>query len=141
MTNVVQRDECFLSSVDLNEDVCSRSPATRFLVANYYASDDGAIETDIHLYAFSAKVQTHCTYNPSYKNILRLPKEERKLWDVAMMKELKNLGILDHLKWCLDQEGGRNTCIYLSFQKETVQLLTLITLMLLKMDILYLEIR
>ena len=89
VTNVVQRDECFLSSVDLNEDVCSSSPATRFLAANSYVSDDETLEDSIHPYTFSAKVQTHCTDNPLYKDILRLQEEERKLWDVAMVKELK----------------------------------------------------
>ena len=78
MTNVVQRDECFLSSVDLNEDVCSSSPATRFLASNSYVSDSGTIEEYIHPYDFSAKVQTHCTDNPTYKDILRLPEEKKK---------------------------------------------------------------
>ena len=31
ISNIVQRDECFLYSVDLNESACTSSPATRYL--------------------------------------------------------------------------------------------------------------
>ena len=55
-----------------------------------YLSEDG-LAGDMHLYEFSAKVQTHTADNPTFKDILRLPEEERKLWDAAMIKELKSL--------------------------------------------------
>ena len=55
-----------------------------------YVTSDGTIE-GIHSYAFFAKVQTHNSDNPTYKDILRLPEKERIMWDVAMVKELKCL--------------------------------------------------
>ena len=44
---------------------------------------------DVDPYAFLAKVQTHTFDNPTYKDIVQLPEEERKLWDIAMVAELK----------------------------------------------------
>ena len=84
---MVQRDYCLLSSVDLDEDVCSSSPAKRFLNATSYMSDVGTIESEIHPFAFSTKVQTHSIDNPTYNDIIRLPEEEKKLWDVATVRD------------------------------------------------------
>ena len=55
VTNAVQRDECFLSSVDLNAATCSSSPVTGSLAKDTYVSEDGTLE-NIHPYEFSAKV-------------------------------------------------------------------------------------
>ena len=63
------------------------SSAVDYLNKHSYVTSDETIE-DIHPYAFSAKVQTHNSDNPTYKDILRLPEEERKLWNIAMVKEL-----------------------------------------------------
>lgn len=88
--NAVQRDECFLASVGLGAPSMHTSPAMEYLDRSSYVSKDGTIE-GIHPYAFSAKVQTHGPVNPTYKDIIRLPEEEKKLWDVAMVQELKSL--------------------------------------------------
>ena len=88
--NVVHRDECFLASVDLNEHTEHNFPAVNSLYKDLYVTSGGTIE-GIHPYEFSAKVQTHSSDNPIYKDILRLPEEERKLWADVMVKELKSL--------------------------------------------------
>ena len=49
VTNVVQRDECFLSSVDLNDATCSRSSVTRSLAKDTYVSEDGTLEIFIRM--------------------------------------------------------------------------------------------
>ena len=85
VSNVVQRDECFLASGDFNESSRYNSPAMNYLDKVTYATDDGKIE-GIHPYAFSAKVQTHGSDNPTYKDIIRLPEEEKRLWDVTMVQ-------------------------------------------------------
>ena len=102
VTNGVQRDECFLFSVDLNNATCSSSPVTRSLAKDAYVSEDGTLE-NIYPYAFSAKVQTHNSYISTYKDMLRLSEEEKKLWDVVMVKELKSLRYFGHLIWYPDQ--------------------------------------
>ena len=89
----------------MNENVGS-SPATRFLASSSYVSDGGTIEEDIHPYAFSAKVQTHCTDNPTYKDILRLPEKEKRLWDIAMVKDLKILQDLGSFKTVARPRGS-----------------------------------
>ena len=61
---------------------------------------------NIHSYAFSAKVQTHNSDTPTYKDILRLPEEERKLWDASMVKELKCLRDLGSFKMVARPRGG-----------------------------------
>ena len=86
--NVVLRDNYFLSSID--PDAAGSSPATRYLTRDSYLSESGLME-DVHTYAFSAKVQTHTSDNPTYTDTVQLLEEERKLWDVAMTKELKRL--------------------------------------------------
>ena len=85
VSSVVQRDECFLVSMDLNETTDHDSSAMKYLDRDSYVTSDGTIE-GLHPYAFSAKVQTHSTDNPTYKDILRLPDEERKMWDVARVR-------------------------------------------------------
>ena len=88
VSNIVHRDECFLYSVDPN--TTGSSPETRYLEQYSYLSLDGTVE-NTHPYAFSAKFQTHDSDNPTYKDIMRLPEEERKLWYDYMVKELKIL--------------------------------------------------
>ena len=78
VSNIVHRDERFLSSVDPN--TTGSSPATRYLEQHSYFSLDGTVE-DTHPYAFSAKVQAHDSDNLTYKDIMRLSEEERNLWD------------------------------------------------------------
>ena len=53
--NIVHRDECFLSSIDLTAPICTGSPATTYLNKDLYMTEDGTMQ-DIHPYAFSAKV-------------------------------------------------------------------------------------
>ena len=55
-----------------------------------YLSGDETYK-DIHPLAFMTKVQSHDADNPTYSDILRCEDEERKLWDAAMIKELKSL--------------------------------------------------
>ena len=59
----------------------------------------------IHMH-FSAKVQNHTADNPSYKDIMQLPEEERKLWDEAMVKELKSLRDLGSFKMVFRPRGA-----------------------------------
>ena len=68
-------------------------------------SEDGVVGK-LHPYAFSAKVQTHTADNPTYKDILRVPEEERKLWDAAMIKELKSLRDLGSFKMVSRPRGA-----------------------------------
>jgi hypothetical protein len=104
VSSVVQRDECFLASMHLNEITEHESSAMNYLDRDSYLTSDGTIE-EIHPYDFSAKVQTHLTDNPTYKDILRLPEEERKLWDVTMVKELKSLRDLGSFKMVSRPKG------------------------------------
>ena len=76
VTNIVFRDNYFLSSID--PDAAGNSPATRYLNKDSYLSTSGLVE-DVYPYAFSAKVQTYTSDNPTYKDIVQLPEEERKL--------------------------------------------------------------
>ena len=105
VSNIVQRHECFLSSVGLNESTCTSSTATRYLVKNIYVTEDGTRE-NVYPYALSAKVQVHNSNTPTYKDILRLPEEERKLWDDFMVKELKILRDLGSLKMVARPRGA-----------------------------------
>ena len=96
VSNVVSRDNCFLSTADINS--AFKSSTTQYLNRNMYLSEDG-LAGDMHPYEFSAKVQTHTADNPTFKDILRLPEEERKLWDAAMIKELKFYEIWVLFRW------------------------------------------
>ena len=44
VSNVVQRNECFLASVDLNEHMEHRYPAVDYLNRDSYIASDGTIE-------------------------------------------------------------------------------------------------
>ena len=85
VSNIVHRDNCFLFTVDTGPSSTTSSSSTRYLDRKLFVSESGLIG-DMHPYAFSAKVQTHTSDNPTYKDIVRLPDEERKLWDAAMIK-------------------------------------------------------
>ena len=117
VSSVVQRDECFLVSMDLNETTDHDSSAMKYLDRDSYVTSDGTIE-GLHPYAFSAKVQTHSTDNPTYKDILRLPEEERKLWDVAMVKELKRLRDLGSFKMVSRPKGANILASTWDFKKK-----------------------
>ena len=52
---MVQRDECFLTTMDLNEITDHESSAMNYLDRDSYLTSDGTIE-EIHPYAVSAKV-------------------------------------------------------------------------------------
>ena len=101
VSNVVQRDERFLSTVDFENTPGVGSPATRYLDQYSYLTVDDTIEIT-HPYAFSAKVQTYDSDNPTYTDILRAPEERRKLWEASMVKEMKILRDLDHSRWWRD---------------------------------------
>ena len=58
-----------------------------------YLTDDDTLE-GIYPYVYIAKVQTHVMDNPTYKDIIRVDDEERRLWDDSMVKELKSLAEL-----------------------------------------------
>ena len=85
VSNVAQRDQYFLFYVDSSEATCNSSSATRYLDKNTYLTTDDTIEY-VHPYAFFSKVKKYDPYTPTYKDILRLPEEERKLWDAAMVR-------------------------------------------------------
>ena len=106
-----------MSSVDLNDATCSSSPVTRSLAKDTYLSEDGTLE-NIHPYAFSAKVQTHNSDIPTYKDVLRLPEEENKLWDVAMVKELKSLRDLGSFKMVSRPRGANILASTWAFRKK-----------------------
>ena len=97
VSDVVHRDNCFLSTFDYDLSIPRGSQVTQYLDSTSYVSENGLIG-DIYPYVFSAKVQTHTSDNPTYKDIVRLPDEERKLWDAAMIKELKILRDLGSFK-------------------------------------------
>ena len=113
--NVIHRDNCFLSTVDPNST--GTSPATRYLDRTNYLSEFGLVG-EVHPYAFSAKVQTHIADSPTYKDILRLPEEERKLWDVAMIKELKSLRDLGSFKMVSRPRGANILASTWAFKKK-----------------------
>ena len=96
-SGIFDSDCSFLSTLDLKGDGFQSTPATRFLKQSTYLSADETYE-DIHPLAFVAKVQSHNTDNPTYSDILRCEDEERKLWDAAMIKELKSLRDLGSFK-------------------------------------------
>ena len=85
VSNIVHRDNCFLFTVDTGPSSTTSSSSTRYLDRKLFVSESGLIG-DMHPYAFSAKVQTHTSDNPTYKDIVRLPDEERKLLDAVMIK-------------------------------------------------------
>ena len=58
-----------------------------------YISSDETYE-DIHPCAFMAKLQANQLDNPTYGDILKCDSEEFKMWDSAMVTELKSLGDL-----------------------------------------------
>ena len=118
VTSIAQRDECFLSSVDLNESSCTSSTATRYLDRTNYVTKDGTREENVHPYAFSAKVQTHHSDTPTYKDILRLPEEERKLWDVSIVKEIKSLRDLGSFKMVPRPRGEKILASTWAFRKK-----------------------
>ena len=66
VSSLIQRDECFLSSVDLNSKRCGSSSATKYLDQRMFLSSDETIEST-HPYAFSAKVQTRYSDNLTTK--------------------------------------------------------------------------
>ena len=115
--NIVQRGECFLASVDLSESKCASSPATRSLEKEIFLTEDSIIE-NVHSYAFSAKVQTHNLDTPTYKDILRLPEEERNLWDNFMVKELKCLRDLGSFKMVSRRRGANVLASTWAFTKK-----------------------
>ena len=61
------------------------SPRTPYLDKSKYISIDGLKEGEINPFAFSARIQTHKIDNPTYKEVVRCPEGERKLWDVDMV--------------------------------------------------------
>ena len=85
VSNVIHRDECFFSSIDLNASTCNGSPAKNYLDKDSYLTEDGIMKYFLP-YSFSTKVQTHESDTPTYKDILRLPEEERKLLEAFMVK-------------------------------------------------------
>ena len=64
------------------------------------------------------KVQTHNSDTPTYKDILRLPKEERKLWDASMVKELKRLKDLGSFKMVARPRGANILASTWAFRKK-----------------------
>ena len=90
------------------------SPTVNSLDRDSYVTSDGIIE-GIHPYAFSVKVQTHSSDNPTYKDILGLLEEEMMLWDEAIVKELKPLADLSSFKMVSRPRGGnvlQSTWVY-----------------------------
>ena len=115
VSNIVLRDNYFLSSID--PDAAGSSSATRYLIKNYYFSTSGLME-NIHPYAFSAKVQTHTSDNPTYRDIVKLPEEARKLWDVAMVKALKSLRNLGSIQMVSRPRGVNILASTWAFRKK-----------------------
>ena len=77
VSNVLQMDEYFLASIDLNESIDHQSPAVNYLDRDSYVTSDEIVE-GIHPYVFF-KVQTHSIDNSIYKDIVRLPEEEKNM--------------------------------------------------------------
>ena len=115
VSNMVHRDNCFLSTVD--PSTSRISPATRYLDSTPYALESGSID-NVYPYAFFAKVQTYTSDNPTYKDIVCLPDEEGKLWDAAMVKELKSLRDLGSFKMVSRPRGGNILMSTWAFKKK-----------------------
>ena len=95
--HILLQDIWFLSSINMQDGDFNPSHATNYLIRSAYVSEDNMVE-NIHPYALSAKVQTHKSDNPTYKDILRLPEEERLVWEEAMVKELQSLRKIESFK-------------------------------------------
>ena len=59
-----------------------------------------------HTYVFLAKVQSNKQDNPTCGDVLQSPDDERELWEVAMVKELKSLKELGSFKMVICPFGG-----------------------------------
>lgn len=96
-STIIESDCAHLRSLDLNGQDFSSTPATRSLQRRSYLSIDSTYE-DMHPLVYIAKIQAHDTDNPNYSDVLRCEDEERKLWEAAMITELKSLRDLGSFK-------------------------------------------
>ena len=60
----------------------------------------------MHTLAYTTKIQVHDADNPTYSDILRYEDEERKLWEAAMITELKSLRDLGSFKMVSRPRGS-----------------------------------
>ena len=104
-SHILDKDSAFLSTLDLGGSGFTSTPATHAVNQHAYLSRDGTYE-DVHPLAFIAKVQSHDADNPTYSDVLRCDNEERKLWDAAMIKELKSLRDLGSFKMVPRMRGS-----------------------------------
>ena len=104
-SSIVDTDCAFLSTLDLHGEVFKSTPTMRALNQYTYLSEDGTYE-NVHPLAFMVKVQSHDADNPTYSDVLRCEDEEKKLWDTAMIKELKSLRDLGSFKMVPRQRGS-----------------------------------
>jgi hypothetical protein len=102
---IVESDCAYLSTLDLDGPDFTSTPATRSLERKLYLSIDHTYE-DIHPCAYAAKIQAHDEDNPTYSDILNCEDEERKLWESAMVKELKSLRDLGSFKMVSRPRGA-----------------------------------
>ena len=96
-SNIFNPGCTYLSSLDLHGEVFKSTPETRLFEKHKYLPEDDTYE-DVHPLAYSTKVHSHAADNPTYSNILRCEDGERKLWDEAIIKELKSLRDLGSFK-------------------------------------------
>ena len=95
----------FLSTLDTYANKSLPILASRSIDANYYESKDGTVENPRH-YAFVDKNQAHILDNSIYGDVQIFVPEERKIWDEAMVKELKPLRDLGSFKMTARPRGA-----------------------------------
>ena len=72
----------------------------------------------MHPLAYTTKIQAHDADNPTYSDILRCEDEERKLWEAAMITELKSLRDLGLFKMVSRPRGPNILQSTWSFRKK-----------------------
>ena len=96
-SSIFEYDCAYPSSLNLNGQDFTSAPETRSHQRQSYLSADSTCE-NTHLLAYVAKVQTHDTDNTTYSDIIECEDDERKIWESAMIKELKSLRDLGSFK-------------------------------------------
>lgn len=76
MKSTMDADSAFLATMDDRSSKISFSTASSYFVSASFLSEEDTIE-DTHPCVFISKVQMHELDNPTHKDILRGPEEEK----------------------------------------------------------------
>ena len=96
----------FIGTLDLTAAEFTPTSITNVLDKQIYLSNDDTYEYTPHPLVFSAKARSHLSDSSTYKDIIRSSENGRKLWDVAMIKELKSLRDLGSFKMVKRPSGA-----------------------------------